>query len=91
MKKQPKYLFYLVIFLLVLGNFILVVSGVGMSKQIHEYEVYTAKYKEQNIFLETEVSQVSSLQYASSMSAVLTIDKKINPVYLKDSAFALNQ
>jgi len=75
----------------IFGNVYFVVTGVNLSKQIHEYEVNEAKYKEENTLLETEVSKVSSLQYASSMSAVLAIDQTIKPVYLNNAPFALNR
>jgi len=75
----------------IFGNVYLIITGVNVSKQIHEYEVNDAKYKEENGFLETEISKISSLQYASSISAALAIDKTIKPIYLNNAPFALNR
>ncbi|PIY71967.1 hypothetical protein COY87_03445 [Candidatus Roizmanbacteria bacterium CG_4_10_14_0_8_um_filter_33_9] len=91
MKYFKKYLFSILIFFFFFGNIYFIITGVSVSKQIHEYEVNEEKYQEENTILETEVSKISSLQYASSMSASLTIDKEINPIYLNNAPFALNR
>lgn len=75
----------------VFGNVYLIITGVNLSKQINEYEVNESRFKEENTFLETEVSKVSSLQYAASMSAALAIDQSISPIYLNNAPFALNR
>lgn len=86
-----RYILGLLMIFFIFGNVYFVVTGVNLSKQIHEYEVNEAKYKQENTQLEMEVSKVSSLQYASSMSAVLAIDQTIKPVYLNNAPFALNR
>ena len=91
MKNFSRYFLSILMAFFFLGNIYFIITGVNVSKQIHEYEVNEAKYKEENGFLETEISKISSLQYASSMSAVLAIDKAIVPIYLNNAPFAFNR
>lgn len=91
MKNLKKYIFVILMIFFFFGNVYLIITGVNLSKQINEYEVNGSRFKEENTFLETEVSKVSSLEYAASMSAALAIDKSISPIYLNNAPFALNR
>jgi len=91
MKKFTRFAFGFFMIFFFLANMFLIITGVNVSKQIHEYEVRESGYKEENGLLETEISKISSLQYAASMSAVFAIDQSIQPIYLNNVSFALNR
>lgn len=62
-----------------------------LSNDVSFYETEIRKTHLNNIELEKKASGIDSLQYASSMAAIMNFTKKEIPLYLDNLKYALNR
>ncbi|MGB9883392.1 MAG: hypothetical protein ACPLRN_02660 [Microgenomates group bacterium] len=80
------------IFLLIL-NILFFYFSLKLSDQITYYEIKTSQLHDENINLEKELAEVSSLNYAKKLAEVMNFKQKSQAVFLDNFiyAFALLQ
>jgi len=65
----------LVMFVLVIANLFVFISGIVLSDQINNYEIKTDSLRKSNLTLEKDVASLSSLQFAQEEAKKLQFDK----------------
>jgi len=75
MKKNFNYIIFFILFILVITNAFIIVSGIKLSGEIYRFESQTLGIKKQNNELEKKLYNASSLQYAASQAAMLGYTK----------------
>lgn len=89
MKNLIKSLFIFSFIALAVVNLFIFVSSIKMSEKINFYETETKKLHTQNIELEKNLYQSSSLSQVASEAAELEFTKKVEPTYLDKLQYAL--
>ncbi len=90
MKKYIKSSVFIVLFILVLGNAYLFVSGIKLGNDLLQYESGIQKYQLANTELEKKVSEASSLQHVASVAATMNYQEASQPIVLDNLKYALN-
>jgi len=91
MKKNIKNIIWPILFILVVSNIYIFVSGIKISDEINRYESEITKIHQENIDLEKKTYEVESLKYTASMAASLNFIEKPAPLILNKAAYALNR
>lgn len=91
MKKLIKGIIYFLFVCLVITNVYIFVAGIKSSNELTQMENQLEKFKQENIDLESRLSQVDSLEYAASVAASINFDKRAVPTYLESLKYALNR
>jgi len=91
MKKTIKAVIYLLVVCLVVTNIYIFVVGIQSSNEVSRMEKSLEKLRQENIDLESQLSQIDSLEYAASIAASLDFEKKAVPTYLDSLKYALNR
>lgn len=73
------------------SNIYLFVAGMYIGDEINKYESQITALKHENTYLEHEVYEVESLQYAASLSGTLRFTKQVQPVYFENMKYAFNR
>ncbi len=73
---------------LLIGNIFLFYSSIKLGTEISSYETKIDKIHHENLNLETELSHLSSLQYAQKLAERLDFTKKSQPSYLEKLIYA---
>jgi cell division protein FtsL len=82
---------WVLFFGLMVGNIYVFVSGLTLSDQIHTFEKEISNLHQQNSDLETKVYNMESITYAASLAAELDYNKKTEPVFFGEHAYAYKQ
>ncbi len=88
---MKKYILYLILIALVIGNIYTFVSGIHLGNQISKFEIETKIFHQENIELERKATALNSLQYAASMAAKFRFTKIATPIYLDNLTVAMNK
>lgn len=76
---------------LVAGNIYIFVRGMYLSDNLNRFQDQIQQLQTDNDHLRTQVYQAESLQYASSISAVLKFTKKSQPLFFEQLKYALKR
>lgn len=87
MKKISLFLGFL-ISLSIIVNLLFFFFSIKLSDDISLYEDKMEKIHHQNINLEKQLSQISSLEYAKKVAVNLDLNKKVEPIYLENLKYA---
>lgn len=87
MKKISLFLGFL-ISLSIIVNLLFFFFSIKLSDDISLYEDKMEKIHHQNINLERQLSQISSLEYAKKVAVNLDLNKKAEPIYLENLKYA---
>ncbi len=87
MKKISLFLGFL-ISLSIIVNLLFFFFSIKLSDDISLYEDKMEKIHHQNINLERQLSQISSLEYAKKVAINLDLNKKAEPIYLENLKYA---
>lgn len=87
MKKISLFLGFL-ISLSIIVNLLFFFFSIKLSDDISLYEDKMEKIHHQNINLEKQLSQISSLEYAKKVAVNLDLNKKAEPIYLENLKYA---
>lgn len=88
---MKKYIIYTVLFIIIVSNIYIFVSGINLSNEISKYEKDIIILHKENIELEKISTGDVSFQKAASLAAELDFTKKAVPVYLNNLVVALNK
>lgn len=91
MKKLIRIGIWFVFIGLIAINVHIFVSSIALSRNLSEYEQKIADLHKENIILETKLYDISSYQYAASMSAVMNFVKPSRPILLNTIEYAYNK
>ncbi|MCL4364258.1 hypothetical protein M1328_03405 [Patescibacteria group bacterium] len=93
MSKSINFVIWVAVVGLVTANIFLFYSSIKLGDEITTYETKIDQIHHDNLNLEKDLSEVSSLQYAQSLADKLAFTKKSQPDYLGqlNYAFAPNQ
>lgn len=91
--KKISFLLGFLIVLSIVANLFFFYLSIKLSDEIAFYENKIEKIHHDNINLEKQLSEISSLIYAQKIATNLNFTKKANPMYLENLkyAFILNQ
>ena len=76
---------------LILVNIFIFVAGIKSSAAVAHMEKDLEKLKQENVDLESQLSQIDSLDYAASIAASFDFDRRAVPTYLDSLKYALNR
>jgi len=76
---------------LILVNIFIFVGGIQSSAMVASMEKDLEKLKQDNVDLESQLSQIDSLDYAASIAASFDFDRRAVPTYLDSLKYALNR
>ncbi len=76
------------IFLVIL-NILFFYFSLKLSEQITYYEIKTSQLHDENINLEKELAEVSSLNYAKKLAEVMDFKNKSQPIFLDNFVHAV--
>lgn len=91
MKKFISYILLVIFLALMVVNVFVFMSGIKLSDDISKYDSETLALKKENTELEKQVYEISSLQYAASISAQLDFSQQTKPLYFTSFKYALNR
>ncbi|MFN4212411.1 MAG: hypothetical protein ACK4FL_00365 [Microgenomates group bacterium] len=91
MRKQLRYIIWLVLVILVITNIGLFISSIKLSDEINVFEKEIQKLHQINLELEKEISYYDSYQFAASNAANLGFTKKSTPFYLENLRYAFKK
>jgi hypothetical protein len=86
-----KHFIFITLVILLLCNIFVFLQSIKLGDQINKYEKEINRLHQENLILENNVYEVDSLQYASSMAAMLNFTQKAEPTFLDELKYARNQ
>lgn len=86
-----KHIIFITLVILLLCNIFVFLQSIKLGDQINKYEKEINRLHQENLILENNVYEVDSLQYASSMAAMLNFTQKAEPTFLDELKYARNQ
>lgn len=90
MRKSINSILFILFLGLIVANVFLFYSSIKLSDEISMFEKKVQKIHHENLNLEKDLAQISSLQYAQKLANNLKFTKKSQPSYLDKLVYAFN-